>query len=254
MTDWLVAAAVGLGAGLLSGMFGVGGGVLTIPAIRLLLGYPELIAIGTSLLVILPTAITGAIAHTREGNSRVRIGLIVGAWGIPASVLGALLTRIVGGNTTLLIVSIVIVLAAIDIVRPGRRGGDLEAGGTPGMTPIGTALLGLGTGFMSGLLGLAGGFVLVPLLRRFAGLGVKEAIGTSLVAVALFAIPGSLTHFMVGNVDIPLALALSAGVVPGALLGTRITLASGERGIRLAFAAFLLIAGLTLGLTESGLL
>ena len=258
MNDPLLAAFIGLVAGTLSGAFGIGGGVVMLPAIRLILGYPELVAVGTSLPVILPTALAGAVTHVRNGNVLVRVGLIVGVCGMPASVLGALASRVIGGQAVLIIAAVVIVLAAIGVVRPtvpaartSAADGSVQRSATP---VIRLAVIGLVTGFYSGLLGLGGGFVLVPLLQRFAGLDIKQAIGTSLVGVATLAIPGALTHYAIGNVDLPLALALSAGVVPGAVIGARITISANEQGVRWGFATLLALAGIMLGLSETGLL
>ena len=254
MTGSLLAAVVGLGAGVLSGVFGVGGGVVTTPAIRLLLGYPELVAVGTPLPVILPTAIAGAFAHARQGTADVRTGIAVGLWGAPAAVAGALLASAVGGTVVLVITALVVIIVAVDMVRPGPSGAPGQQREPSGGGVARVALLGLGAGLYSGFLGLGGGFLLVPLLYRVYGLPLKRAIGTSLVAVALFAVPGSITHWALGHVDVPLALALTVGVVPGAVLGARLNAVARDRTIRLAFAGFLLVVGVVLGLTESGVL
>lgn len=259
MTSWLPAALVGLGAGILSGAFGVGGGVVTTPAIRMLLGYPELIAVGTPLPVILPTAIAGAFAHVKQGTADIRTGLIVGAWGAPASVVGALLTRLVGGTVVLIITAGLVMVVAIDMLRP-RTSADREPA-EPGAEPepgarrrIGLPAIGLMAGAYSGFLGLGGGFVLVPLFNRMLGFPIKRAIGTSLVSLALFAVPGSLTHLWLGNIDVPLALALTVGVVPGAFIGARFNSAASERMIRTLFALMLASVGILLGLYELGVI
>jgi len=253
MTSWLPAALVGLGAGILSGAFGIGGGVVTTPAIRMLLGYPELIAVGTPLPVILPTAIAGAVAHVRQGTADIRTGLIVGAWGVPASVAGALLTRLVGGTVVLIITAGLVIVVAIDMVRPRTPASRVPADPEPGARRrIGLAAIGLTAGAYSGFLGLGGGFVLVPLFNRLLGFPIKRAIGTSLVALALFAVPGSLTHLWLGNIDVPLALALTIGVVPGAFIGARFNSAASERTIRTLFALMLASVGILLGLYELG--
>lgn len=253
MTDSLVAAAIGLGAGILSGAFGVGGGVVTMPAIRMLLGYPELIAIGTPLPVILPTAVAGALMHLRQGTAELRTGLTVGLWGVPFAVAGAFLTRAVGGTIVLVIASAVIVIIAIDMMRARRSEAEVETP-VPTRGPVRTALVGMTTGLYSGFLGLGGGFILVPMLYRLFGFPMKRAAGTSLIAVAVFAVPGSVTHWTLGHVDIPLALALIVGVIPGAVLGARIAYVSGDRVLRLTFSALLAFAGATMGLSEAGIL
>lgn len=255
MTPWLPAALVGLAAGVLSGAFGVGGGVVTTPAIRMLLGYPELIAVGTPLPVILPTAVVGAFAHARQGTADVRTGLIVGAWGAPAAIVGALLTRLAGGTFVLMVTAVVIVAVAIDMLRAVVRPVPSPQDPVPSAARrLGLAPLGIAAGLYSGFLGLGGGFVLVPLLNRALGIPVKRAIGTSLVALTLFAIPGSVTHWLLGNVDLRLAFALVVGVVPGALLGARLNAVASERVIRSLFALMLAIVGVILGLSEAGVL
>jgi uncharacterized protein len=253
VTAWLPAALVGLGAGILSGAFGVGGGVVTTPAIRMLLGYPELIAVGTPLPVILPTAIAGAFAHVKQGTADIRTGLIVGAWGAPASVAGALLTRLVGGTAVLIITAGLVIVVAIDMLRPRTLADPAPAEPEPGARRrVGLPTIGLMAGVYSGFLGLGGGFVLVPLFNRLLGFPIKRAIGTSLVSLALFAVPGSLTHLWLGNVDVPLALALAIGVVPGAFVGARFNSVSSERTIRTLFALMLAAVGVLLGLYELG--
>lgn len=253
MTAWLPAALVGLGAGVGSGMFGIGGAVITTPAIRMLLGYPEFIAVGTPLPVILPAAITGAIVHMRQGTADVRTGLTVGAWGIPASVAGAALTPLVGGEVVLVITAFVIILIALDMLFDGAS----RTGPRLNMHSLGRAAVpavGAIAGFHSGFLGLGAGFVVVPLLNRLLGMELKRSIGTSLIAVAVFAVPGSLTHWALGHIDVDLALALTFGVVWGAVLGARLNHVAAERTIRVLFAVLLATVGVLFVLTETGVL
>lgn len=254
MTPWLPATLVGVGAGVLSGAFGIGGGVLTTPAIRLLLGYPELIAVGTPLPVIVPTAIAGAVAHARSGTADVRLGLLIGALGVPAAVAGALLTPVVGGTAVLLVTAGAIIAVAIDMLRGNSSRGRASTDTSPSdRRPSVLVALALSTGLYSGFLGLGGGFVLVPLLNRVLGMPVKRAIGTSLVSIAVLAVPGSLTHWALGNVDVGLAAALAVGAVPGALLGARLNAWAAERTIRVAFAVMLACVGVLLAAHEAGL-
>jgi uncharacterized protein len=164
-----------------------------------------------------------------------------------------MLTRLVGGQVVLLVTSVVIVFVAIDMMRASPPVA-VESGSDVLVRVRRPALLGMATGLYSGFLGLGGGFVLVPLLYRFSGFPIKRAIGTSLVAVAVFAVPGSITHWVLGNVDVRLALALVVGVVPGAIMGARFTFAAHERTIRTAFAVLLSVVGVVMGLTEAGVL
>lgn len=248
MASPLAVVAVGLVAGVLSGAFGVGGGVVTTPAIRLLLGYPALIAVGTPLPVIVPTALAGAWSYWRAGLIDVRAALTIGLAGIPVTVLGAWLSDIAGGPLVLTVTAALIAYMAVDVALGGRASASRAESRRAGFA--GYALLGAVTGLYSGFLGLGGGFIIVPLLARAFGMPIKRAIGTSLLTVSLLAIPGTITHWYLGHVDVPLALTLMLGVVPGALLGARLTKKAGEATVRYAFAGLLAVTAVVLVVNE----
>lgn len=263
----LVTAAIGFVSGVLSGMFGIGGGIVTTPAIRLLLDVPALVAVGTPLAAILPSAITGSVQYAKSGLSDVRSGITMGLAGSAAAVLGAWLTRLVGGSFVLLATAALILYTAVDVVlqaiRPPRI--ELQAAeesdavnppppGTLGLTrrpaTSGLIVLGAVTGLYSGFLGLGGGFILVPMLSRWLGFPVKAAIGTSLVTISILAVPGIIMHAALGNIDWLIALGLTLGVIPGALVGAHITLGATDRTVRFAFAALLVTVGMLLASSE----
>jgi len=272
MGQWVVAAAIGFVSGVLSGAFGIGGGIVTTPAVRLIMGAPALIAVGTPLPVIIPSAITGAISYHRRGLTDVRAGAVLGASGATTAVLGAMLATKVGGTVVLLGTAALILYAAIDtimqVVRPtpseaspepdsSRADPERRAHPEPGAarrlrrTPALVAI-GVLTGLYSGFFGLGGGFVLVPMLTRWMRFPIKRAIATSLVAVALLAVPGTITHAVLGNIDWILTAGLVVGVVPGAFLGARITQRASDDRIRIAFAVMLIAVALWLAVIELG--
>ena len=259
--------AVGLASGVLSGAFGIGGGLLTTPAITLLLGYPALIAVGTPLPVIVPGALTGAASYYRRGLADVRAGLLMAAVGAAGSVGGAFLSRLVGGTGVLLATAVVIAGASVDMFLQQRsaaatvRAVPGEAESDEGLATVrepGSArprvwtlvAIGAVAGLYSGFLGLGGGFVVVPALTRWCGMPVKRAIGTSLVTVAALAIPGTIAHWYLGHVDWTLAALLAVGVVPGALIGARLTGRASDRSVRLAFAGLLAVVGVWLAVSQ----
>jgi uncharacterized membrane protein YfcA len=251
----LLTVAVGLVSGVLSGQFGIGGGLVTTPAIRLLLGYPSLIAIGTPLLVILPTALTGALSYARRGLVDVRAGVVMGGCGIVASVAGALGSDLAGGPVVMVLTAAMLLWVAADMALRVRRSSHAESipadevrDGPLSLSRL--AVIGLVAGFYSGLLGLGGGFVVVPALTRWLGLPLKRALGTSLVVVAVLAVPGTIAHLLLGHVDLTLAAWLALGAVPGALIGARFTAIARERTVAVAFSLVLAFAGLALAGTE----
>ena len=261
-SDIALTLAIGFVSGVLSGMFGIGGGIITTPALRMLVGVPALVAVGTPLPVIIPSAITGALSYARQGLADVRAGVTIGLSGSAFAVAGALSAKRVGGRAVLVATAALIIYMAVDMAlqaaktpRSSGNGGSSTDGSVP---PAPTAalgslvLVGAMTGVYSGFLGVGGGFVLVPLLTRWFRYPVKRAIATSLVAVALLAIPGSITHYLLGNVDLVLAALLAVGVVPGAFVGARITLGASDRSVRIGFAVLLACTGLILGASEIG--
>lgn len=255
LADGLFTVTIGFAAGALSGAFGIGGGIVTTPAMRLILGAPALIAVGTPLPVIIPTAIAGALSHHRNGTADVRAGVILGSAGSVTAVAGAWATGLVGGSTVLIATAVLIVWSAGDMVLqalrppapPASRGG---AGEVAGRRTTALITVGLITGLYSGFFGLGGGFVIVPLLTRWLHFSVKQAVGTSLVGVALLAIPGTITHSLLGHVDWALAAALAVGVVPGALLGAHFVRRARDNTIRISFAVLLLVVALWLAVSE----
>jgi hypothetical protein len=236
-------------------MFGIGGGIITTPALRLVLGVEAIIAVGTPLLVMIPTAVTAAIAYTRRGLSDVRGGIRIGMWGAVSVIAGAWLSDRAGGSIVMLVTAAIILYMAVDMIAHTLR----PEGSAPvvsqryPMRGTALALLGVMTGLYSGFLGLGGGFVLVPVMMRWFGYPIKRAIGTSLIVITILALPGSIAHAWLGHVDMRLALLLMLGVVPGALLGARLTAIASDRAIKIAFAILLLIVGLLLAANEIGI-
>lgn len=248
MTETLVAIVAGLVAGVLSGLFGIGGALLTTPVVRLILERPEIVSVGTPLVVVVPTAIVAAALHLRRGSAELGPGMLVGVLGAPMAVGGAWLADRVGGSAVLLLTGAVLVYLGVRVTMPASRPKRRESKPPPGAAAHIT--LGVLAGFVSGFLGLGGGFILVPGFMFFLGYSPLRAVGTSLVAISVFSIPGALTHAVLGNVDLPLALWLTLGVLPGATLGARLAHKATDSTLRAGFALLLVSAGLVLGATE----
>jgi uncharacterized membrane protein YfcA len=252
----MLGVAIGFVSGVLSGAFGIGGGIVTTPGIRLLMGAPALIAVGTPLPVIVPSAITGAISYGRRGLVDVRSGMALGLSGSLTAVAGAVFATRVGGDVVLLATSLLILYAAADTILQAHshsRGASLyEQEDLAPVRPTLTRLVAVGllTGVYSGFFGLGGGFVLVPLLTRWLHFPIKRAIATSLVAVCVLAVPGTIAHSILGNIDWAIAAVLAVGVVPGAIVGARLTLGARDQQVRIAFALMLVAAGIWLAATE----
>ena len=111
-------------------------------------------------------------------------------------------------------------------------------------------ITGLLAGGLSGLLGLGGGIVMVPLFRRWLGLPIKNAVATSLICVGCFAIPGTITHALEGGIDWRFATWLAVGVIVGAPLGSRLALKMSDKRLQRTFGLFLAVIAVIYGLGE----
>jgi uncharacterized membrane protein YfcA len=236
-------AALGVVTGALSGAFGVGGAVLSTPGIRAL-GVAPLVAVGSTLPSVLPSAVSGSLRYHREQLTDWRAVRLTLPTGLVAAVAGAALSDVVPGNGHPLMVVTASLLAFTAYrmyasARRSQRTTDVEEDVPEKGTPLSFALVGSIAGLLSGLLGIGGGVVMVPAFHSIAGMKVKAAIATSLVCVAGFAIPGTITHAIQGNIDWRVAAALTLFVIPGARIGSALTMKASDVRLRLAVALFL---------------
>jgi uncharacterized membrane protein YfcA len=239
---------IGFAAGVLSGMFGVGGGIVMTPGLQLGLGAAPIVALATPLPVILPTALTGAWRYRRAGEIDLRAGAWMAATGIPASALGALATEIVDTHLLLVVTAALLAWQAVSVLRGSDRRA-AEARGHAGPLPFLT--IGALAGFVSGLLGIGGGIVMVPLMVSWLGIPLKRALGTSLAAIVLLVLPGTAVHAANGNIDWALCGVLIIGAVPGARIGAGIALGTAERTLRILVGGFLLLVAIVYGVGEA---
>lgn len=236
----LLAAGIGLGAGVASGAFGIGGALLTTPGIRLLMGVPALVAVGTPLPVIIPTAIVGVTTYHRSGFVDLKLAAIAAAAGCGFAVLGAYTTSFIQGELLLVLTAGLILVLSVRMLPK-------KLAHRPPMirpTPPVLAVTGAVSGFVSGLLGLGGGLILVPIFSVVLRFPIKTALGTSLAVVAAQSIPGTIVHALLGNVDWALVAGLTIGVIPGARVGSRLAVAAQDAKLRVLVGAGM--AGLAL--------
>ncbi len=249
----LAAVLIGLGTGILSGFFGVGGGVVSTPAIRLLLDVAPLIALGTPLPVTLPSAVAGGLRYSRQGLVDFRVAGWAAAAGVPASVLGAWITAYMAGRTMMVLTAVAIFAVGLDFAtgaRERRMARSPEVLAADREARWRWLVAGGAIGFVSGFLGIGGGVLAVPIFLTWLRMPIKKAFGTSLLLVALIATPGSIVHFALGHVDLPLAGLLTLGVMPGAWLGAGIAARLSDRRLIRAFGIFLVAVALAFGYEE----
>lgn len=254
MSGLVLAALFGLAIGGALGALGGGGSILTVPALVYGLGMPVRQAIPTSLLVVGLTAAGAAAAHVRAGNVWFRTAAVFASGGIVGSFTGAWVNRRLDETVVLGGLAVVMVLASIGMWRRAGRSEPVTTSEEPevrdrltrGSVP---KVLGAGSGLgvLTGLFGIGGGFLAVPVMALVLDLPTPVAIGTSLVVIAVNAFAALIAHLGLGSVDMPVALAFAAGGLLGALGGRCVASRLSSGTLERAFAVFVLvIGGLTL--------
>jgi uncharacterized membrane protein YfcA len=246
--EFVLGVLTGLVAGVMSGLFGIGGGTVMTPAVQVLLGTPPIIALATPLPAIFPTAITGAWTYRQGSQLDERAAAWIVGPGILGAIAGAALTDVIDTDLLLVVTALLLAREAVKILQGAAR---REAAGEPSEgTPMQLAGIGLAAGFVSGLLGVGGGIIIVPLLSGILRMPLKRALGTSLLAIVALVIPGTIVHAALGHIDWAIFAALTVGAVPGARIGARLALGTRERTLRLSVGSFLLVVALAYGAGE----
>jgi len=232
-----VALAVFVGVSL--GLLGGGGSILTVPLLAYVGGLDAKHAIIASLLVVGVTSAVGAIAHMRAGRVRWDVALPFGAAAMAGAYGGGLLARFIPGTVLLIAFAVIMIAAAVAMLR-GRKNtiGRSEAGPRH---LVRMAMLGVGVGMVSGLVGAGGGFLLVPALALLAGLPVPAAVGTSLVVIAMQSFAGLAGHLTHEQIDWRMATMVTAAAVVGAVIGGRLTGMVDPDALRKLFGWFVLV-------------
>jgi uncharacterized membrane protein YfcA len=240
----------GFFTGVLSGMFGVGGAVISTPAI-LALGATPLQAVGSTLPSIIPGAAAGGVRYEREGMIDHRVAWRTGVAGMAFAALGALASKAIPGKGHVQMVLTALLLGwfAFRTARgsdPATEPADHELRRGLGLL----ILIGALAGGLSGFLGVGGGIIMVPAFTNWVGLPLKRAIATSLVCVGLVCIPGTITHQLLGDIDWLFALPLMVAAVPGARVGAHLAIRASDRTLRITVASVLGSIAIVYGVVE----
>jgi uncharacterized membrane protein YfcA len=232
--------------GVVLGTLGGGGSILTVPILVYVAGYDPKEAIGMSLAVVGVTSAVGAIGHRHLGNVRLRRAAVFAASGVVGTLAGTRLATLVTGTVQLTLFAVVMLLAAGFMLRGSREPagtGVATAADTPPRHVLLTALDGLVIGVLTGLVGVGGGFLIVPALVVLGRLPMHHAVGTSLAVIAINALTGFAGYLDQITVDWGFMAGFTACAVVGILAGSRLAGRLPARTLRRAFAIGLLLMG-----------
>jgi hypothetical protein len=243
--------------GVIAAMVGIGGGVFIVPLLSLILDFPSHQAVGTSLATIIFTSLSSTMGYRRQRRIDYKVGTLLTAATIPGAFVGAHLTTLITTRTLGLIFGFFLILVASRMtfrygfhkLRCPRIGKSwhrkiVDSDGLvfeyDSDIGLGLALSFLG-GLSSGLLGVGGGTVVVPILHLVMNFPMHVAVATSMFVVIFTSISGVITHFFLGNVHVEHALLLGAGIIFGAQLGAYISKRTAGRNLRRIFGIVLFL-------------
>ncbi|HEX4848000.1 MAG TPA: sulfite exporter TauE/SafE family protein [Novosphingobium sp.] len=275
----LVIVALGALTGILSGMFGVGGGFLTTP-LMIFYGIPPTVAAASAASQVTGASVSGVFAHTRRGGVDYQMGAVLVAGGLIGTLIGAGLFRLLqelGQIDVVINLLYVLLLGGIGGVMARESWQALQAQKTgvpvPArkrrhhpmvaslplrwrfyrsglyISPLAPLLLGVFTGILTMLMGIGGGFVLVPAMLYILGMSASVVVGTSLFQILFVTMATTMMHAMTTKaVDIVLAALLLLGSVSGAQIGAQLAEKIPAERLRFVLAALVLMIALRMAL------
>lgn len=265
---WLVLAAIGLSAGIIGALVGLGGGIIIVPALLFLAGSTELLgsltpqrAVGVSTVIMIFTGLSSTLAYLKKKTADYKAGLIFFAGSGPGGIIGAFTNKSLQIDAfSLYFGSFVILISLVLLVKDQLKPVVFKEGKHKitktvyqdgqayiyGYHPMLAVFLSFGVGFCSGLFGIGGGSLMVPAMMLLFFFPPHVAVATSMFMVFLSSITNSITHIYLGNVIWPYVLALIPGAWFGAKLGVMINSRITGKTLAILLKAVLIIIGLRL--------
>ena len=237
----LLAALLALLIGVTLGLLGGGGSILTVPVFVYVMGIESKRAIAMSLPVVGLIALVGVARHARLGNVDLGMALPFGLAAMTGAYAGARLAQYLLGPVQLALFALVMLAASISMLRDAKLP---EASSAARTRSWGTLLpIGAGVGLITGLVGAGGGFLIVPALVLLARMPMRQAIGTSLLVIAMNTAAGFAGYRSAVDVDWPLVLSFAAVAGVGILAGSALVRRVPTQQMKRAFALLLLVVG-----------
>lgn len=230
--------------GLALGLLGGGGSILAVPILVYVLGFGAKEAVAASLVIVGLTSFFGAAEHWREGHIRFRVALVFGSFAAAGAYLGAQLAEFLSGAVQLSLFAVVMLVAAFFMFRdngPDEEGQESFSDGSTRRLLLWLAAPGLGVGVLTGLVGVGGGFLIVPALVLIAEIPMEVAIGTSLLIIAINSFAGFAGYLGQAEMQWALMALFTALAVAGSFAGTYLGRFVPSGALQKAFAVFLVV-------------
>jgi len=243
----ILGSAFALLVGLSMGLLGGGGSILTVPIFVYVLGFEAKQSIAMSLAVVGATGLVGAVRHGQIGNLNLRVALIFGPVAMVGTYVGARLSVFFSGTAQLALFAVVMLAAAVLMLRdPKVQGGSRESVMAHPVALLTLVVVeGLVVGAVTGLVGVGGGFLIVPALLVL-GLPMKEAVGTSLLVIALKSFAGFAGYLPQVEVDWEFIVSFTAIAIVGIWIGAHVVQFVSQKTLRRAFSVLLIVMAIAI--------
>lgn len=258
MANLLIFLLVGILAGIVGGLLGTGGCAVMMPVIRFGFNFAPALAVGTTLTAVVFTAASGAVQHIKMGNVHRETAILTGYSGVLGVIIGSFVFAYLKnyGKLIDLILGVAFIIVSLRMLYEGfvqaksaSQAGQGSAAATqmpievPG-TPASKTVLGSIIGFLTGIIGLGGGYALVPSYLYIFKAPMRFAIGTSMASFVWIALVGAIFKLYEHVVNIPVAIALGIGAAIGAIYGAKLVAKFKPATLKVLFGALFLYVSL----------
>ena len=240
--------AVGFGAGFLSGLFGVGGGILIVPALVLVLHMSQRLAHGTSLAAVLPIAVSGVIGYAVEDSIDWPVAAAITAGAMGGAVLGTYALQKLSTTVLARAFAIVMLLSAARLVFETADGSGRDE--LTAAMAVALVVVGVLSGTLAGMLGVGGGVIMVPAMILLFGIPAAIAKGTSLAVIIPTSVVATRRNLKNDNADLRTAAAVGLAGIVSAFLASKISVGLDERVSNALFAALLAFVAVRMFITS----
>jgi len=232
VVDVLLGFAIGLSLGLLGG----GGSILTVPALVYVVGQSPQAAVTASLVIVGANSMMGAFMHRSQGTLNWRVALLFGGVGMGTAYLAADWSKWLPPTVLMMLFALLMLIVGLFMIwkpQPTKS----EQGGRGWLVTVAS---GAAVGLLTGFLGVGGGFLIVPALVMLVGLPIRQAVGTSLVVIAMNSLAGFLGHLHGAAIDLQVVMIFVTAGLTGALVGARLAHILHPDHLRKGFALFVI--------------
>lgn len=236
MISVIIDLALGFVIGLTLGFLGGGGSILTVPALVYIVGQSPQAAVTASLLIVGANAAMGAFLHRTQGTLNWKVALLFGGVGMVMAYFSAGLAHFLPSAVLLILFALLMLVIGAWMIF-AKPPSNCPEGGRGWLV---TALSGAGVGVLTGFLGVGGGFLIVPALVMLVGLPIRQAVGTSLVVIAMNSLAGLLGHLQGEAIDLTLVAFFVVAGLAGSLAGVRLARRIKPEQLRMGFAVFVM--------------